>query len=159
LKSLMAKNQRDYIISHVKNHMLEFGSGGSSLYFAQHVPYLTSIEHSRKWYDKLKPLMPDNVDYQLHERNVEGDFSEEDTTGVMEYVYPRIHQKPDVVLVDGIARGACLATTFQYLPEAIVFLHDANRDWYEWATFFYPNQKIIEPDEGDYPPLLLKLWR
>jgi|ETNvirnome_6_100_1030635.scaffolds.fasta_scaffold14342_3 hypothetical protein len=46
-----------------KQKMLEWGSGGSTLYFPSLVKKYVSIEHDRFWYDKIKPDIKDNVEY------------------------------------------------------------------------------------------------
>ena len=81
---------------------------------------------------------------------------EEQTYGLHDYIC-HYEEGVDTILVDGMARGACLAMAYIKYPDATVFLHDANRDWYDWATSLYPIHEKIEADKGDYPPLLLKL--
>ena len=45
--------------------MLEWGSGGSTLYFPKFVRKYYSIEHDMSWYDNISPKTPNNVDYHL----------------------------------------------------------------------------------------------
>lgn len=45
-----------------KNKMLEWGCGGSTLYFPKLVKNYVSIEHNQEWYEKLKPQLLDNVE-------------------------------------------------------------------------------------------------
>ena len=40
--------------------MLEYGSGGSTLYFSKFVKEYYSIEHDKKWYDEIKIKISDN---------------------------------------------------------------------------------------------------
>ena len=37
-----------------KTKMLEWGSGGTTLYFPQMIDKYVSIEHDKKWYDIIK---------------------------------------------------------------------------------------------------------
>ena len=46
-----------------KNRVLEWGSGGSTLYFPQIVNHYVSIEHDYSWYDKIKSDISDNVEF------------------------------------------------------------------------------------------------
>jgi len=46
-----------------KNKMLEWGSGGSTLYFPKLVENYISIEHSQEWYETLKPQLLNNVEF------------------------------------------------------------------------------------------------
>ena len=152
----MAKNQRDYIISHGK-HLFEYGSGGSTVEFCKRLK-VTSVEHDAKWYGKMPKI--DGHEYILRERQmnvVNVKTAEENPLGLNDYITESLRHPQDMVLVDGVARGACLA----YLKSTFdgpVFLHDAQRDWYDWAISLYPRHEEIPADDGDYPPLLVKLW-
>ncbi len=56
------------------------------------------------------------------------------------------------VLVDGVARGACLAVARQLVrPGVKVFLHDSDRPWYSWAKKLWPEGETIAPEKDDYP--------
>mgnify|MGYP003112491840 FL=1 len=46
-----------------KDTVLEWGSGGSTLYFPPMVKKYVSIEHDSVWYNKLKFVVNDNVEY------------------------------------------------------------------------------------------------
>lgn len=164
MRPLMAKNQRDYILSHVKSKMVEWGSGGSTLYFLQHLDgkHLTSIEHNPDWYKKIKAYITSkNHDYRLlvgRHIGVNASPFEENPSGLSEYV-SNIVPDADTVLIDGVARSTCLMMSYIKYPKANIFLHDANRNWYEHAIQLYKNKAIIEPDHGEYPPKLLHLWQ
>jgi hypothetical protein len=46
-----------------KTKMLEWGCGGSTLYFPELVDQYVSIEHDEKWYNKIKQDVPNNVEF------------------------------------------------------------------------------------------------
>ena len=46
-----------------KDKMLEWGAGGSTLYFPQLLKTYVSIEHDIKWYDIIKPQIQTNVEF------------------------------------------------------------------------------------------------
>ena len=77
--------------------MLEWGSGMSTLWFAQRVGHLTSIEDYQPWYEKVELTLTsiNNVDYQ---------FKTDDS-------YFNLEQYPDetfdFILIDGSQRGNC----------------------------------------------------
>jgi hypothetical protein len=77
--------------------MLEWGSGMSTLWFAQRVGTLISIEDYQPWYQKVRSTLSkvDNVDYQLKANNQ----------------YWNLDQYPDntfdFILIDGSQRGNC----------------------------------------------------
>jgi len=164
MKLLMAKNQRDYILSHVKSSMLEWGSGGSTLYFLENLQNkkLTSIEHNEEWYKKIKNVIPKNTnhDYILIKGEHVGQNAtpyEENPSGLSSYINFNSNEKFDTILVDGVARSSCLMMAYIKYPNATIFLHDANRNWYDHAISLFGQVEIIYPDVNDYPPLLAKL--
>ena len=60
-----------------KNKMLEWGGGGSTLYFPSLVENYVSIEHDQEWYEKLKPQLLDNVEFyhvSIHEEKFDDDL-------------------------------------------------------------------------------------
>ncbi|WP_330202762.1 hypothetical protein [Cyanobacterium sp. Dongsha4] len=81
-------------------NMIEWGSGMSTLWFAQRVQNLTSIEDYQPWYDKVKLTLDkvQNVDYQFKTGN---DYFTLDN-------YP--DRTFDFILIDGSERGNCAKT-------------------------------------------------
>lgn len=162
----MAKNQRDYILSHVKTNMLEWGSGGSTLYFLQNLKpnqHLTSVEHHKQWYEQVKTNTTQykNHTYHLIQGSVVGQNAtpmEETPAGLGKYVSFNIPEEVDTVLIDGVARSTCILMTYIKRPDITVFVHDVKRDWYDYAMKLYKNIEIIKHTEGDYPQDLAKLW-
>jgi len=165
MRMLMAKNQRDFILSHVKTNMLEWGSGGSTLYFLQNLKkgqHLTSVEHHKEWYQQVRnnATQYKNHTYHLIEGNVVGGNAtpmEETPAGLGKYV-SFMPKEVDTILVDGVARSTCILMSYIKKPEVTVFVHDVHRDWYDFAMKLYKNVQIIDPTPGDYPSKLAKLW-
>ncbi len=101
---------------------LEWGSGRSTVWFAQRVNGLISIEHNAAWYHKVRCVLEKrnvkNVDYRL-------------STGVeAEYlaVIQQINSESlDFALVDGIARDKCaLAAVTLIKPGGILIIDNFN---------------------------------
>ena len=105
--------------------VFEFGSGGSTIFMAQRVKTLISVEHNRAWYQKVLPELQKrgllNVTYLLREPVASG------TTAPKEYWdnygsdYANMSFAPyvkaiedypdrsfDLILVDGRSRKFCL---------------------------------------------------
>jgi len=57
----------DDILSYIKpeHKILEFGSGGSTLFFADRCSYVLSFETLRPWYEKMKEIVPVHVDLKF----------------------------------------------------------------------------------------------
>lgn len=158
--------------------MVEWGSGGSTAMF---VPYfktgkLISVEHHHEWFDKvtkelssggydpeclknfLYAFVPPIVDIRFYGYGVP---YEENPCFAKDYINPRImdgHKLVDiwdsnVFFVDGICRGAILATirakalkgwdtNEERWTGPTVFIHDyygseMREPWYNWASSLY----------------------
>ena len=62
-----------------KSKMLEWGGGGSTLYFPKLVENYVSIEHSQEWYETLKPQLLDNVEFYyvpIHEEKFDDELDQ-----------------------------------------------------------------------------------
>lgn len=128
--------------------MLEWGSGGSTLWFADRLPAgatLTSIEHDTAWhnYTQRRIGRRQNVELLLYPpsgpigRNAT--VEEENPEYLQDYIHAVDGKQYDVILVDGVARVACMEQARELLsPGGVIFLHDAHRTWYDSgkALFF-----------------------
>jgi hypothetical protein len=102
--------------------LFEFGSGHSTLFFAELVGRVVSVECDRGWYDSLRPRLPGNVELLLCE-----------PYAVDAYVgHLRSQPRPfDVIVVDAEARAACLQAAPERLSErGAIVLDDAERPEY-----------------------------
>jgi hypothetical protein len=100
--------QPDYAI-------FEFGSGGSTMWWAKAVKTVVSVEHHPCWYDAIKVQLPSNVDY-LHRTLVEnGDYSRAAAHTGKQY---------DLIFIDGRDRVNCALNSIGSLSPRGVFLWD-----------------------------------
>ena len=54
--------------------IFEFGSGNSTLFFAERVKNVTTVEHNADWYNKLKEKLPGNVGLILSKSDLKEDY-------------------------------------------------------------------------------------
>ena len=144
--------------------VLEWGSGGSTVWLADRLPagaHLTSVEHHAAWFAKVGERLGEreNVTRVLAEptgdmgRNATID--EENATHLGAYLDAAAGQKFDVILVDGVARVACMERARELLnPGGVVFLHDAQRDWYDEGKSLLVEHGTIGSCD-DYPGPML----
>lgn len=129
---------------------LEWGSGGSTLYFSRCLENGTSfisIEHNKRWFDRARQQVLKNKQVKLCcVSPKKSDFRD--------YVeFPKkFNQKFDFVLVDGKARIACVMLAVSLLKaDGVVVLHDANREYY-WGSFRFFDHGLLfrdfRPDTG-----------
>lgn len=109
--------------SHIK--ILEFGSGGSTLWFAKKNVGLVSIEHDENWYKKVNEELNKiglNVDYRLIKKNYFEVCNE----------FPDEHF--DLVLIDAKDRVDCIKRAMRILKRgAFLMLDNAERPKFQIA--------------------------
>ena len=104
--------------------ILEFGSGGSTIWFAQRTQFLVSIEHNPQWYEKVKKEV-----LELGFKLVDLRLIEHDYYNVCDE-FP--DQYFDFILVDGRHRKKCISKGIRILKSGgILMLDDAQRAWYQ----------------------------
>jgi len=138
--------------------MVEWGSGGSTVMFADSLRddvTLFSVEHNPDWFDKVgnalldHPRLPQVVRFFVPptyplEFYGYGGPNEECPAGLTDYVNPdplaAEWGRAEVILVDGIARGAILQSLWKRARGTRIFLHDhvpGREPWYGWALDGY----------------------
>ena len=168
MKTLLSKKAEDA-------KMVEWGSGGSTLML---IPFfktgkLISIEHNDDWFTKVVNGITEgvaageldndcvgNTVYCLAKPGLDARFYgygvpyEENPVFAANYICPQIPDadvwQSDIYFVDGICRGAILATIALKAnreKNPVVLLHDHHgpehrQPWYSWATSFYSR---VEP--------------
>lgn len=125
--------------------VLEYGSGGSTLFFANRVDYLVSIEHDPPWYARVATRLREqgftNVSYLLREPRQDGEpmldgyRNEFPGASFADYVkaidtYP--NGTFDLILVDGRARVRCMVQALPKLRPGGYLMLDNASDPY-WA--------------------------
>jgi hypothetical protein len=150
----MQPSEVSLIQSHLnsRDDVLEWGAGGSTLYFSQFVLRYFSIEHDSKWYSKLVKIgIPKNVELFFIPQNA----ARSDPTRREEFqnYIEIIHKLPlshyDKVIIDGRARIYCAEEVLPFLkPDSIVFFHDFQRPRYRSVLEFYDLIKEIKGPQG-----------
>lgn len=134
---LLTRGAIEFLERNFKSDMtgFEWGSGGSTLWFARNSKHLVSIEHDQRWYDdiqtKLRTLGLGNVDY----RQISLEHPESEPTSAVYDPVPRyvaeIDQFPDrsfdYCLIDGHYRLACLRAALPKIkPGGLLIVDDTH---------------------------------
>lgn len=161
------------------SEMVEWGSGGSTTMFVKHFQTgrLVSIEHNEQWYNKVREEITigdeypreccENFSYIFKPPTFEskpvdirfygyGVPYEENPCFASTYIDPTsdvfcpMIWNSDIYFVDGICRGAVLATIYAKAKkrDAAVFIHDyygheKRVPWYNWASNLYSDVKQV----------------
>ena len=94
--------------------LFEYGSGNSTLFFAEHVGRVVSVECDQGWHDYVKASLPDNVELLYSPKGGEEYVS----------IIEQRDEKYDVVVVDAEDRVACMLNAEKGLSDGGVILLD-----------------------------------
>ena len=131
------------------NTFLEWGSGGSTLYFSKLVLEYISIEYDIKWYKRIKRQIlvnqyknikyiycpPDNNTAPTGHKN----SNPKDFLSYVNIVDNIPKTRYDTVLIDGRSRVACAKKILHYIDQnSVIFVHDFfNRVTYHEILTYY----------------------
>jgi predicted O-methyltransferase YrrM len=133
--------------------VFEYGSGGSTIYFAQRVREVVSIEHEPAWHQRVQAELNrrqlTNVRYELIEPAFDPDYARANIANPTAYVsdddayvgktfksYAQsIDRHPDghfdLVVVDGRARPSCILHAINKVrPGGVLLLDQSERPYY-----------------------------
>lgn len=98
-----------------KMRVFEFGAGGSTLFFADRVKEVISVENDEKWYSKLNT--PNNCKISLLK-----DYSSAILAYQNEYF--------DLVFIDGVDRNKCIVNSINKIKKGgYLVLDDSDRNY------------------------------
>jgi hypothetical protein len=133
------------------SYILEFGSGHSTLFWAERVKQILSIETNKEWFDeigmKLERRSVSHVSLEHHDTSEQYLFS--------------LKQDPvrqfDVIIVDAIDRFKTLEGTIDMLSDAGFVILD-NSDWYPGCCEFMREKGFIQIDFSGLGPHNRYAW-
>ena len=103
--------------------ILEFGSGNSTLFFAERVQKVFSFEHNSEWYNKLQSRVPQNVELIPVLSGSSKEYLNESK---------KLSEKFDLVIVDGLFRNECLSESMNLINnKGLIILDDSERKDYK----------------------------
>lgn len=130
-------NQIDFSNSDV----FEFGSGGSTLWWAKRAKSVTSVEYDKSWMDRLQSELPQNARIIHHPINAD---------------YARVVQqeskKFNVIVIDGAHRLSCSGIASEFLNEGGIVILD-NTEWHPNSAKQLRDKGLVQIDFAGFCPL------
>ena len=112
--------------------LFEYGSGYSTMFYAGLVAQVTSLEYDQEWLEKMKDMVPDNVELLYIKNDIDGDYCRAIET---------TNKKFDVVIVDGRDRVNCVKVGLHHLSDrGVLVLDDSHREKYAAAIEYAVSQ-------------------
>lgn len=117
-------------------HIFEYGSGNSTIFYAERAASVTSIEHDKRWYEKVKERSSANAELIFCELERNGDYAKK--AGAL-------GRKFDIIIVDGRDRVRCCQYSIEALtPGGVIVLDDSEREVYNPARIFLKERGFRE---------------
>ena len=130
--------------------VFEWGSGNSTLWWANRVKRVMSCEHDRVWYEKMKNLLPTNAELS-HIALTEG---EEYARAILKHV-----DEFDIVVIDGRDRVNCAKNVLSALKSSGVIVWDnGDRPAYQDGYDFLASNGFRRIDFYGPGPVNLYSW-
>lgn len=95
--------------------VFEYGSGNSTLWYADKVKEITAVEHDSAWYSKISKLLPSNA--QIIHKNL-------DINGEYARTAASLNKNFDIIVIDGRDRNNCIYHSLPALSEKGIFVFD-----------------------------------
>ncbi len=117
-------------------HIFEYGSGSSTIFYAERAGSVTSVEHDKGWFDKVKNTSPGNAEMIFCQLEKDGEYAKKATL---------IGKKFDIIIVDGRDRVNCCKYSVDALSEnGVLVLDDSEREVYNDARSFLKEKGFKE---------------
>ncbi|HMQ34139.1 MAG TPA: class I SAM-dependent methyltransferase [Chloroflexaceae bacterium] len=126
--------------------VFEYGSGYSTLFWAQRCRAVVAVESDAAWYRRIGARLPPNVTYHYRpERETYVGAIEEDP------------EPFDIIVIDGVHRNACARAALRKLaPDGLIILD--NGDWHEQTAALLRSADLIEVDMTGFGPINPYVW-
>lgn len=130
----------DFVETRLNNQMdiFEFGAGYSSIWYANKVNSVYSIEHDKNWFEIIKNNHIGNLNIYYQNLEYDGKYCR--------YI-ENINKKFDLIIVDGRDRVNCITQSVKYLKSnGVIILDDSEREQYKEGVLnlLNSNFKIID---------------
>lgn len=117
-------------------HIFEYGSGSSTLFYAERAATVTSVEHDKNWFENVKNTSPANAEMIFCQLETNGEYAKKATL---------LNKKFDIIIVDGRDRVNCCKYSINALsPNGVLVLDDSERKVYDAARTFLKEKGFKE---------------
>ncbi|PWS28134.1 FkbM family methyltransferase [Pedobacter yonginense] len=119
-----------------EQHIFEYGSGSSTIFYAKKAASVTSVEHDKSWFDMVKSTSPPNAEMIFCKLEKNGEYAQKASL---------INKKFDIIIVDGRDRVNCCKYSVEALSSnGVIVLDDSEREVYHPARIFLKEKGFKE---------------
>lgn len=115
----------DFLKKRITKEMsvFEYGTGGSTLWWASMAKNVVGVEHNIQWYERVSNNLPANVELLYVELKYNGEYCKTASTR---------NKKFDIIVVDGRDRVNCITNSILALKSGgVIILDNSERNEYE----------------------------
>lgn len=132
-------------------NVFEYGSGNSTIWWANRVGHIVSCEHDEQWHEVMRKDMPECVDYRLRPLS-EGPNRYQDEIG-------KFSAEFDIIIVDGRERVSCAKNSLVALKrDGVVLWDNSDRSRYEEGFSFLHENGFKRLDFSGMGPINAYGW-
>lgn len=95
--------------------VFEFGSGNSTIWYAERVKNITSVENDKTWFEMISGRTPSNSEIIYRDLVPEGEYAKE---------VARKNKQYNIIIVDGRDRVNCIKNSIPFLTDDGVLVFD-----------------------------------
>ena len=95
--------------------MFEYGCGNSTIWFANKVKNITSVEHHKEWYNNISKKLPNNAKVVFKELMYDGEYSKA--------IFDE-NKKYNIIIIDGRDRANCVKNAIKSLSDDGIIVFD-----------------------------------
>lgn len=111
--------------------VFEYGSGASTLFFAERVGKIISVEYDKKWYAKVNEMLGNRQNSTVY-------FQESDENYPKAIAHLAKGRTFDIIVIDGRKRVASAKNAITFLSEqGVLLFDDTQRAYYQEALDYY----------------------
>ncbi len=130
--------------------VFEYGSGNSTLWWAQKVSFVVSYEHDSSWYSSLKEQVPANVEYRHCDLEYGGEYCQ----SILGY-----NDRFNILVIDGRDRVNCAKNSLGALREdGVVIWDNSQRERYQDGYSFLLHNNFRRLDFEGLGPINKCKW-
>jgi len=108
--------------------VFEYGSGNSTIWYAQRVNNIIAVEHDQEWIKLIQPKLPENAEVKFKQLDYNGEYSK---------TASNLERKFQIIIVDGRDRNNCIYQSINALTDDGVFVFDnTQRESYNESQVF-----------------------
>lgn len=125
--------------------VFEYGSGNSTIWYANRVKEIISVENDETWFNVVSKLLPSNAKLIYSRLEYDGEYCR---------MVKNQNKKFDIIIVDGRDRVNCVKHSLDFLTQTgIIIFDNSNLEKYKEVTEFLNKQDFNRLDFWGISPI------